>query len=147
MSDFPYAERFTVNRNLPEAGRDRKEVLDELRQIAEEEDSTWETGSPTSTPVVASRSDSVAVLVGESGEAINRTRAGGLTADSVVTPQPSHCRAMLAVLPASTRSSLSSNPAGQATLASPLMREPAARSETTWMRGAVGSVWSAALSS
>jgi len=44
MSDFPYAERFTVNRNLPEEGRDRKEILEELRQIADEEDSGWETG-------------------------------------------------------------------------------------------------------
>ena len=25
MSDFPYAERFTVNRTLPEEGRDRAE--------------------------------------------------------------------------------------------------------------------------
>ena len=44
MSDFPYAERFTVNRTLPEHGRDRSEILDELRQISSEEDGTWETG-------------------------------------------------------------------------------------------------------
>ena len=44
MSDFPYAERFPVNRTLPDHGRPRAEILDELRQISEEEDSTWETG-------------------------------------------------------------------------------------------------------
>jgi glutamate/tyrosine decarboxylase-like PLP-dependent enzyme len=41
---FPYAERFGVNRTLPEHGRPRKEVLDELRIMAEEEDAFWETG-------------------------------------------------------------------------------------------------------
>ncbi len=44
MSDYPYSERFEVNRELPEHGRDRKLVLDELRQMASEEDATWETG-------------------------------------------------------------------------------------------------------
>lgn len=44
MSDFPYAERFTVNRTLPEHGRERKEILAELAEIATEEDSSWETG-------------------------------------------------------------------------------------------------------
>jgi len=44
MSDFPYAERFTVNRTLPDKGRDRAEILAELGQIAHEEDSSWETG-------------------------------------------------------------------------------------------------------
>lgn len=44
MSDYPYAERFEVHRSLPAQGRDRKLVLDELRQIASEEDATWETG-------------------------------------------------------------------------------------------------------
>ena len=34
MSDYPYAERFEVNRSIPDVGRDRKEVLDELRQMA-----------------------------------------------------------------------------------------------------------------
>ncbi len=31
MSDYPYSERFEVHRSLPEQGRDRKLVLDELR--------------------------------------------------------------------------------------------------------------------
>ncbi|MFN7150525.1 MAG: pyridoxal phosphate-dependent decarboxylase family protein [Microthrixaceae bacterium] len=44
MSDYPYAERFEVHRSLPAQGRDRKLVLDELRQIASEEDAKWETG-------------------------------------------------------------------------------------------------------
>lgn len=44
MSDFPYADRFEVNRTLPEHGRDKQAVLDELSQMAKEEDSTWETG-------------------------------------------------------------------------------------------------------
>ncbi len=44
MSDFPYAERFPVNRTMPEQGRKRSEILDELTQIAREEDRTWETG-------------------------------------------------------------------------------------------------------
>ncbi|HNJ98802.1 MAG TPA: aspartate aminotransferase family protein, partial [Ilumatobacteraceae bacterium] len=41
---FPYADRFTVNRRLPEHGRDPQEVLAELRAMAAEEDATWETG-------------------------------------------------------------------------------------------------------
>ncbi|MGB3410283.1 MAG: aminotransferase class V-fold PLP-dependent enzyme [Microthrixaceae bacterium] len=44
MSDFPYAERFPVNRTMPESGRDRSEILDELTQMAREEDRTWESG-------------------------------------------------------------------------------------------------------
>jgi sphinganine-1-phosphate aldolase len=44
MSDYPYAERFEVNRAIPDRGRDRESVLDELRQMAEEEDRTWESG-------------------------------------------------------------------------------------------------------
>ena len=44
MSDFPYADRFPVNRAIPDQGRDRSEVLDELRQMAGEEDRTWESG-------------------------------------------------------------------------------------------------------
>ena len=44
MSDYPYAERFTVNRQLPEHGRDRAEILAELQQMAVEEDTSWETG-------------------------------------------------------------------------------------------------------
>jgi sphinganine-1-phosphate aldolase len=48
MSDlfdfYPYAERFGVNRALPEAGRSREELLGELREMATEEDRVWETG-------------------------------------------------------------------------------------------------------
>jgi len=44
MSSYPYAERFGVNRTLPEHGRPREEVLDELRTMATEEDAFWETG-------------------------------------------------------------------------------------------------------
>jgi len=48
MSDlfdfYPYAERFGVNRGLPEAGRSREELLGELREMATEEDRVWETG-------------------------------------------------------------------------------------------------------
>ena len=36
MSDFPYAERFPVNRRLPEHGRPREQVLAELRTMARE---------------------------------------------------------------------------------------------------------------
>ncbi|MCB8955751.1 MAG: aspartate aminotransferase family protein [Nocardioides sp.] len=49
MSDFPYAERFPVNRRLPEHGRPREEVLAELRTMAREEDATWETGKCSGT--------------------------------------------------------------------------------------------------
>ena len=41
---FPYADRFTVNRRLPEHGRDPQEVLAELKAMAAEEDAVWETG-------------------------------------------------------------------------------------------------------
>jgi sphinganine-1-phosphate aldolase len=45
MFDFyPYAERFGVNRELPEGGRSREELLGELREMATEEDRVWETG-------------------------------------------------------------------------------------------------------
>lgn len=45
MSDYyPYADRFPVNREIPENGRDRSEVLSELHQMATEEDATWQTG-------------------------------------------------------------------------------------------------------
>ena len=49
MTDFPYADRFTVNRTLPEQGRDRDEVLAELRAMATEEDAFWETGKCSGT--------------------------------------------------------------------------------------------------
>ena len=41
---YPYAERFPVNRTLPDHGRARDEVLEELRGIAKEEDASWESG-------------------------------------------------------------------------------------------------------
>ena len=49
MSDYPYAERFEVNRRLPEHGRPRAEILEELRSIAGEEDAFWETGKYSGT--------------------------------------------------------------------------------------------------
>ena len=49
MSTYPYAERFGVNRTLPETGRPRAELLDELRQMADEEDAFWETGKVSGT--------------------------------------------------------------------------------------------------
>ncbi|MCZ7629693.1 MAG: pyridoxal-dependent decarboxylase [Microthrixaceae bacterium] len=44
MSYYPYADRFPVNRTLPEQGRDRAEVLAELRTMAAEEDRSWQSG-------------------------------------------------------------------------------------------------------
>jgi sphinganine-1-phosphate aldolase len=48
MSDlfdfYPYAERFGVNRALPDDGRSREEILTELRTMASEEDAVWEDG-------------------------------------------------------------------------------------------------------
>ena len=44
MSFYPYAERYGVNRTMPETGRSRDEVLAELREMATEEDAVWETG-------------------------------------------------------------------------------------------------------
>ncbi len=43
-SMYPYAERYPVNRTMPEHGRDRAEILAELDEIAGEEDSVWELG-------------------------------------------------------------------------------------------------------
>ena len=48
-NDFPYAERYPVNRALPERGRTREEVLQELRDMAKEEDAFWETGKCSGT--------------------------------------------------------------------------------------------------
>jgi glutamate/tyrosine decarboxylase-like PLP-dependent enzyme len=48
-SDFPYADRFPVNRTLPAEGRPRAEILDELRTMAAEEDAFWETGKCSGT--------------------------------------------------------------------------------------------------
>ncbi len=49
MPDFPYAERFTVNRALPEHGREPQDVLDELSAMAKEEDAAWEGGRVSGT--------------------------------------------------------------------------------------------------
>jgi sphinganine-1-phosphate aldolase len=43
-TEYPYAERLGVNRGLPEQGRPRDEILDELREIAHLEDRAWESG-------------------------------------------------------------------------------------------------------
>ncbi len=49
MSDYPYADRFAVNRSLPAHGTSREEVLAELRAMAGEEDAFWETGKCSGT--------------------------------------------------------------------------------------------------
>lgn len=49
MTAFPYVDRFPVNRTLPEKGRPREEVLAEMRQLAEEEDTFWESGRVSGT--------------------------------------------------------------------------------------------------
>jgi glutamate/tyrosine decarboxylase-like PLP-dependent enzyme len=46
---YPYANRFPVNGAFPEKGRPREEILCELREIAEEEDSFWQTGKCSGT--------------------------------------------------------------------------------------------------
>ena len=42
--DYPYADRFGVQRTLPEQGRPRDEVLAELATMASEEDASWQSG-------------------------------------------------------------------------------------------------------
>ena len=49
MSKFPYAGRFEINRTLPDKGRPREEILEELRTMAKEEDAFWETGKCSGT--------------------------------------------------------------------------------------------------
>ncbi len=49
MADFPYADRFPVNRTLPKTGRSQEDVLAELRTMATEEDAFWETGKCSGT--------------------------------------------------------------------------------------------------
>jgi sphinganine-1-phosphate aldolase len=50
LFDFhPYAERFGVNRELPESGRSREEILGEMREMAAEEDRAWEDGKCSGT--------------------------------------------------------------------------------------------------
>ena len=49
VNDFPYADRYAVNRTLPASGRPRAEVLAELQAMATEEDASWETGKGSGT--------------------------------------------------------------------------------------------------
>ena len=49
MSDYPYADRFAINRTLPEHGMARAEVLEQLHTMATEEDAFWETGKCSGT--------------------------------------------------------------------------------------------------
>jgi sphinganine-1-phosphate aldolase len=53
MSDlfdfYPYAERYGVNREIPQTGRSREEILGELREMATEEDRAWEDGKCSGT--------------------------------------------------------------------------------------------------
>src|SRR5829696_3148422 len=50
MSSFhPYAERYGVNRRIPEEGIPRAEVLEQLRTMAAEEDRSWEGGTVSGT--------------------------------------------------------------------------------------------------
>ncbi len=49
MSTYPYAERYGVNRRIPEHGRSREEVLAELRDMAKHEDASWEAGGCSGT--------------------------------------------------------------------------------------------------
>src|SRR4051812_31643375 len=49
MSAYPYTGRFDVNRQLPDKGRPREDVLAELETMAHEEDAYWETGKCSGT--------------------------------------------------------------------------------------------------
>src|SRR4051794_14157529 len=53
MSDlfdfYPYAERYGVNREIPDHERSREEILGELREMATEEDKAWEDGKCSGT--------------------------------------------------------------------------------------------------
>ncbi|HEY5154408.1 MAG TPA: aminotransferase class V-fold PLP-dependent enzyme [Acidimicrobiales bacterium] len=44
MSYHPYADRFPTNRTMPDHGRTHEEIMAELRQMAAEEDGSWEGG-------------------------------------------------------------------------------------------------------
>jgi len=48
-NDHPYAERYGVNRRIPERGRPRDEVLSELQAMATDEDASWESGKCSGT--------------------------------------------------------------------------------------------------
>jgi sphinganine-1-phosphate aldolase len=49
MSAYPYADRFAINRTLPEKGMTRDEVLEQLHVMASEEDTSWEGGKVSGT--------------------------------------------------------------------------------------------------
>ena len=49
FDSYPYADRFEVNRGLPEGGRSRDEILAELREMASEEDGVWQGGKCSGT--------------------------------------------------------------------------------------------------
>jgi sphinganine-1-phosphate aldolase len=49
FDSYPYADRFEVNRGLPESGREREEILAELREMASEEDGVWQDGKCSGT--------------------------------------------------------------------------------------------------
>jgi sphinganine-1-phosphate aldolase len=49
VSEYPYNERFPVNRTFPDAGRPRDAILNDLRTMAEEENATWESGKCSGT--------------------------------------------------------------------------------------------------
>ncbi len=46
---YPYAEQYGVNRRMPEKGRPRDEILAELKEISQEEDTFWQTGKCSGT--------------------------------------------------------------------------------------------------
>lgn len=48
-NDYPYADRYTVHRALPEVGEPREAVLAELAAMASAEDSMWESGKCSGT--------------------------------------------------------------------------------------------------
>jgi glutamate/tyrosine decarboxylase-like PLP-dependent enzyme len=48
-NEWPYAEKYGVNRRIPEQGMAREEVLAQLREMAKAEDATWETGKVSGT--------------------------------------------------------------------------------------------------
>ena len=49
MSGFPYADRFGINRTLPETGADRSTVLSMLKEMSSGEDRAWEDGQCSGT--------------------------------------------------------------------------------------------------
>jgi glutamate/tyrosine decarboxylase-like PLP-dependent enzyme len=49
MTSFPYAERYGVNRTIPQQGIPRETVLAQMEEMAREEDAFWETGKCSGT--------------------------------------------------------------------------------------------------